>query len=441
MDELQHNGHIITQVLKRYNVDARIIPGESFQSSGMNVLSILPGPSTKVTAVTRLADELDDVLTRAIGHSISVRFETKPLRVLVPRRRPQVRDVLDVIGNVQRHVRNRRGLFALVGEAIGIRRAELCAADLTGSNTPHWLLAGMSGSGKTTALVGMVTSMSLLNKPSNLAIWILDPKNELSFLRGLPGVARIVTDPNACVKALADAVDEMDRRSRNSIIDPAHRFVVVIDELADLIDVAGSDAELLLKRILQKGRGLGIHVIAATQHPLADNIGSTAKANFSVRLAFRTANAEASKVATGQAGIGAERLPGVGAAVKVGASGVESVQAYSVDRERVAALCVPVQQRGRTFSGVSMTQTAETGYQTAAQTAVKPLQTDIETAETGTDKLPYRMPNRQEARVIRAFYDTLGSKNAVIRELWPNRNKATCLQYINAAIARQEVAR
>lgn len=445
MDELQHKAQVVAQVLRRYSVDAQVIPGESFQTSGMNVLSILPGASTKVTAVTKLADELDDVLTRAVGRSVSVRFETKPLRVLVPRERPQVADMLDVLGTVQRQLRNRRGLFALVGEAIGVRSAELCATNLAGSNAPHWLLAGMTGSGKTTALIGMVASMALLNTPERLTMWVLDPKNELGFLRGLPCVGRVVSDAQSCVKALGDAVREMDRRSRHSIIDPSHRYVVVIDELADLIDVAGSDAELLLKRILQKGRGHGIHVIAATQHALAENIGSTAKANFSVRLAFRTPNAEASKVATGMAALGAERLPGCGAAIKVGARGVESVQAYNISRERVAALGgAPVQQRERTFSGVGVPQTAQTAVETAYQTAPVPLQTAVETAvetaETGTDKLPYRMPNRKEARIIRAFYDTLGSKNAVIRELWPNRNKATCLQYIDAALTRQEVA-
>lgn len=437
MNELTHNGHIITQVLRRYNVDARIVMQESFQSSGMNVLSILPGASTKVTAVTRLADELDDVLTRAVGRPVSVRFETKPLRVLVPRQQPEMRDVMDVLGKVQRQVRNRRGLFALIGEAIGIRRAEMCAADLTGSNSPHWLLAGMSGSGKTTALVGMVASMSVLNKPQNLAMWILDPKNELSFLRGLPGVARIVTDANACVKALADAVAEMDNRSRNSIIDPLHRYVVVIDELADLIDVAGNDAEMLLKRILQKGRGHGIHVIAATQHPLADNIGSTAKANFSVRLAFRTANAEASKVATGMAALGAERLPGMGAAVKVGARGVESVQAYNVDKQRVAAMCgAPVseyqyQPSPASYTGRDSIPTPDTsirgdGYQ----------------PDTGR-KLTFDVhgqPTKEEAQLIRRLLKSGMSRNRIIKEILPPANRNKCFDFINAALTRQEVA-
>lgn len=441
MDELQRNADIITRVLRRYNVDAQIVPSECFQSSGMNVLSVLPGPSTKVSAVTRLADELDDILTRTLGLPVAVRFETKPLRILVPRQQPRVGDALDVIARLQKRLRNEHGLLALVGEAVGIRSAELRVADLTGSNTPHWLLAGTTGSGKTTALVGMVASLALLNKASNVTMWILDPKNELAFLRGLPSVARVINDANKCATVLAEAVAEMDRRSLHSIIDPSHRFVVVIDELADLLDVAGKDAEMMLKRILQKGRGLGIHVIAATQYPLADNIGATAKANFSVRLAFRTSSPEASKVATGMAGSGAERLPGRGAAVKVGASGAEFVQAFNVDKARVAALGngEPVQTTAHTFSGVSMTQTAQTADNFWSKPQPVPAETATQTTETATDKLPYRMPNRQEARVIRAFYNSLGSKNAVIRELWPNRNKATCLQYIDAALGRQEV--
>lgn len=436
MDELTYNERVITQVFERYNVDAQVVPAECFQSSGMNIISVLPGASTKVAAVTKLADELDDILTRRLGYNVSVRFETRPLRILVPRQHPVSRDVLDVVAALQRRLRNERGLLAVVGEAIGVRRPELLTADLTGSNTPHWLLAGATGSGKTTALIGMVASMALLNKPEKLTMWILDPKNELGFLRGLPCVGRIVTGADVCVKALSDAVNEMDNRSRYSHINPSHRVVVVIDELADLIDVAGVDAEKKLKRILQMGRGLGIHVVAATQHALADNIGSTAKANFSVRLAFRTPSAEAAKVATGIAASGAERLPGRGAAIKVGASGVEFVQAFNADKERVAALG-PVQTTAHVFSGVSMAQTAQTAPKPQQQTALEPAETVTQTAQTATDKLPYRMPNRQEARVIRAFYNSLGSKNAVIRELWPNRNKATCLQYIDAAIGER----
>lgn len=439
MDELQRNADTITRVLRRYNVDAQIVPSECFQSSGMNVLSVLPGPSTKVSAVTRLADELDDILTRTLGLPVAVRFETKPLRILVPRQQPQVKDALDVIARLQRRLRNERGLLALVGEAVGIRGAELRVADLTGSNTPHWLLAGTTGSGKTTAISGMVASMALLNKPQNVTMWILDTKNDLPYLRGLPSVARVITDADKCVQALAEAVAEMDRRSRHSIIDPTHRLVVVIDELADLLDVAGKEAEMMLKRILQKGRGHGIHVIAGTQYPLADNIGSTAKANFGVRLAFRMTSPEASKVATGVAGVGADRLPGRGAAVKVGANGAEFVQAFNVDKARIAAMGEPVQTTAHTFSGVSMAQTAQTAVNFQPKPESVPAETATQTAETATDKLPYRMPNRQESRVIRAFYNSLGSKNAVIRELWPNRNKATCLQYIDAALGRQEV--
>ena len=182
--ELQHNAQVITQVFRRYNVDAQVVPAECFQASGMNIISVLPGASTKVAAITKLADELDDILTRRLGYNVSVRFETRPLRILVPRQQPVSRDVLDVVAALQRRLRNERGLLAVVGEAIGVRRPELLTADLTGSNTPHWLLAGASGSGKTTALIGMVASMSLLNKPERLTMWILDRKYELGFLRG-----------------------------------------------------------------------------------------------------------------------------------------------------------------------------------------------------------------------------------------------------------------
>jgi DNA segregation ATPase FtsK/SpoIIIE-like protein len=444
MSELQRNADTITRVLRRYSVDAQIVPGECFQSSGMNVLSVLPGPSTKVSAVTRLADELDDILTRSLGLPVAVRFETKPLRILVPRQQPRVGDALDVIARLQKRLRNERGLLALVGEAVGIRGAELRVADLTGSNTPHWLLAGTTGSGKTTALVGMVASLALLNKPQNVTIWVLDPKNELSFLRGLPSVARIISDANKCVKALSDAVAEMDKRSLHSIIDPSHRFVVVIDELADLLDVAGKDAEMMLKRILQKGRGLGIHVIAATQYPLADNIGATAKANFSVRLAFRTSSPEASKVATGMAGSGAERLPGRGAAVKVGASGAEFVQAFNVDKTRVAALGdesvsqYQFQPSHAFYTGRESILAQNTGSGTT-QYQVPPVTDTMPDTSRRLAFDVYGQPTKDEARIIRAMLKGGMSKNKLIAEFLPNANRNKCFDFINAALGRQEV--
>lgn len=432
--ELQHNAQVITQVFRRYNVDAQVVPAECFQASGMNIISVLPGASTKVAAITKLADELDDILTRRLGYNVSVRFETRPLRILVPRQQPVTRDVLDVVESLKRRLRNERGLLAVVGEAIGVRRPELLTADLTGSNTPHWLLAGASGSGKTTALIGMVASMALLNKPERLTMWVLDPKNELGFLRDLQCVGRIVTGADACVKALSDAVNEMDNRSRYSHINPSHRVVVVIDELADLIDVAGVDAERLLKRILQMGRGLGIHVVAATQHALADNIGSTAKANFSVRLAFRTSSAEAAKVATGMAGTGAERLPGRGAAIKVGASGVEFVQAFNVDKERVAALggtSIPQRQYQTpppvSYTGRESIQQADTSS------------ADVEYQSDTSRKLTfdvYGKPTEEEAKMIRRLVKSGISKNKIIK-LLPPANRNQCFDFINAAIGER----
>ena len=84
MSELQRNADTITRVLRRYNVDAQIVPSECFQSSGMNVLSVLPGPSTKVSAVTRLADELDDILTRSLGlPAVSYTHLTLPTKRIV----------------------------------------------------------------------------------------------------------------------------------------------------------------------------------------------------------------------------------------------------------------------------------------------------------------------------------------------------------------------
>ena len=435
MSELIHDETVINSVFRQHGVGARIARthGAMFQSSASNVLTIERKPGVKVAQVVKLADEIDEALTDMRSTPIHCRFETLPLRVLTPRRQPRTPDVLDVIAKYAQHVKGNGTLQVLIGEVIKSKHAAPLFVDLTHSTTPHMLVAGTTGSGKTTALIDLVVSLSMLNNRRNLSIRVLDPKGvDLHVLDGLPGMEYgAVRDAEMCVDALRDVVAEMDRRKARGVADPSHRIVVVIDEMADLIAVAGDEVTAHMERILQAGRGLGIHVIGATQKPLSSIVGSLAKANFPFRLVGRVMSRNDANVAAGISDTGAERLPGLGAFVKVSASGVESVQAYAADKRRVAALArgsgqVVLQQQYQPKNEV-----------VRSEDAIPPVNTGINTGK----KLDFdvnRPPTVDEARVIRAW-SKVASKNAVIREFFPTASKDKCLKFIDAALTRQEV--
>ncbi len=198
----------------------------------------------------------------------------------------------------------------------------------------HMLVAGTTGSGKTVLLKTLVLSLALYNPQSKLQLAIIDPKARgMSALAGLPHLIRpIESDPERAVALLEGLVVEMERRDQRKISRPA--IIVVIDELADLRMVAGRRVENALIRLTQRGREAGIHVILATQRPAAAIVGGLVKANLPVRLVGAVTTPEDAKVATGQAGSGANRLRGRGDFLLVARQEIVRFQAaYANDQE------------------------------------------------------------------------------------------------------------
>lgn len=176
----------------------------------------------------------------------------------------------------------------------------------------HILLAGTSGSGKTALLRSILLSLALFNPQADLQIIVIDPKGRgLAPLASLPHLmVAPVTDPREAAERLARLIDEMIARDRRHRSAPA--IVVAIDEVADVVEAGGAEVEAGIRRLAQRGREAGIHLVAATQKPTASVLGTLAKANFPVRLVGAVTSPEEAKVATGQAGTGAEKLLGRG---------------------------------------------------------------------------------------------------------------------------------
>jgi S-DNA-T family DNA segregation ATPase FtsK/SpoIIIE len=193
--------------------------------------------------------------------------------------------------------------------------------------TPHLLVAGQTGSGKSVMINAILTSMLYRNSPSDLKLILVDPKQvELKPYDEIPHLLTpVITEPEKCISALKWAVAEMERRykalsevNKRNIIEYNNLkkeegmpyIVIVIDELADLMMMAARDVEALIVRIAQKARAVGIHLVLATQRPSVDVITGLIKANVPARISFKTTSQVDSRTIIDQ--VGAEKLLGQG---------------------------------------------------------------------------------------------------------------------------------
>lgn len=235
----------------------------------------------------------------------------------------------------------------------------------------HILIGGTTGSGKSSAINSMLTSIIQQYSPDQVKLVLVDPKKvELSSYEGVPHLLRpIITDPSEADQALKDVTKEMDNRysrfskvgvknikAYNNLVEEYNKshqdkqktmpyIVFVIDELADLMMTAGKSVESSIQRITQLARAAGIHMIVATQRPSADVVTGTIKSNIASRISFATASNTDSRVILDQGG--AEKLLGKGDMLfkPVGSSNPKRIQGAYVSDEQVDAIVNKVKQQ------------------------------------------------------------------------------------------------
>jgi S-DNA-T family DNA segregation ATPase FtsK/SpoIIIE len=216
---------------------------------------------------------------------------------------------------------------------------------LSSPDVAHVLISGTTGSGKTALCQTMILSLAMTHRRSQLQFVLVDPKRRaFAPFAPLPHLLRpIIGDAAEAIDALGEIVQLMELRGQGNSgagYDAAPRIVIVLDELADLMQVGGQALVEPLTRLVQRGREAGIHIIACTQKPSSQVIGTLIRANFPARLVGKVVSPEDARVAAGIGGIGAEKLTGRGDFVAVAAGQVLRFQAAYVsaaEMEQVVA--------------------------------------------------------------------------------------------------------
>ncbi len=344
----------------------------------ITVFEFQPAPGVKVSQIVNLQDDLALALKAE-----SVRIDRIPGRSTLGIEVPNRERALIRLGHLLGQEGFRRSP-SLLTMAIGMTvHGEPYHADL--ATMPHLLVAGATGSGKSVALQGMITSILYKARRDEVQFILIDPKRiELGVYADIPHLkTEVVVEPRKAANALRWAVAEMERRYRllaeahvrsidfynRAIRDPevqkrlalnegeraAQRgelkplpyYVVIIDELADLMMVASAEVEGAIARLAQMARAVGIHLIVATQRPSVDILTGTIKANFPCRMAFATAARHDSRTILDQ--IGAEKLLGRGDLLFMppGTSRVLRLHGAYVSEQETAGLVRWLKKQGR----------------------------------------------------------------------------------------------
>ncbi len=346
--ELEANSRALESVLGDFGVRGEIV--KAHPGPVVTLYELEPAPGIKSSRVIGLADDI----ARSMS-ALSARVAVVPGRNAIGIELP----------NAHREKVYLRELLTAKDESVA--KLPLCLGKNIGgesiiidlARTPHMLIAGTTGSGKSVAINTMILSLVYRLRPDQCRLIMVDPKMlELSVYDGIPHLLTpVVTDPKKAVVALKWAVREMEERYKKMSklgvrnidgynqrlleaktkgeelsrtvhtgfdketgkaiyeeekldLDPLPYIVIIVDEMADLMMVAGKDIEGAVQRLAQMARAAGLHVILATQRPSVDVITGTIKANFPTRISFQVTSKIDSRTILGE--MGAEQLLGQG---------------------------------------------------------------------------------------------------------------------------------
>ncbi|MBL1431525.1 MAG: DNA translocase FtsK 4TM domain-containing protein [Robiginitomaculum sp.] len=382
---LRQNAELLETVLMDFGIKGQIVhvqPGPV-----VTLYELEPAPGLKSSRVISLSDDIARSMS-AIACRVAVIPGRNVIGIELPNSLRETVFLRDTLSSVQ-FEKSKALLPLALGESIS---GEPYIADL--ARMPHMLVAGTTGSGKSVGINAMILSLLYRYGPDQCRFIMIDPKMlELSIYDGIPHLlSPVVTDPKKAVSALRWAVREMERRYKkmskvgvrnvggyNAMAAQAVKkgkkaqrtvqtgydresgkpiyeteelelehlpfIVVVIDEMADLMMVAGKDIEGAVQRLAQMARAAGIHVVMATQRPSVDVITGTIKANFPTRISFQVSSKIDSRTILGDQG--AEQLLGMGDMLYMAGGGrVRRLHGPFVSDKEVEAVTSYLKQQG-----------------------------------------------------------------------------------------------
>ena len=359
-DELDANQQLIKQALEDFGI--RIASIKATVGPTVTLYEIVPEAGTRISKIKNLEDDIALSLAALQVRIIAPMPGKGTVGIEVPNKKPQIVSMQKIIAS-RRFEECRYELPVAMGRTI---TDEVFMFDLC--KTPHLLVAGATGQGKSVGLNAIITSLLYKKHPAELKFVMVDPKMvefsiyakiERHYLAKLPNADKpIVTEPADAVATLNSLVIEMENRYRLLVsanvrnikeynekfierrLNPekGHRFlpyiVAIVDEFADLIATSGREIELPISRIAAKARAVGIHMILATQRPDTKVITGTIKSNFPSRIAFKVASMVDSRTILDAPG--ANRLIGRGdMLISVAGAEMVRVQCAFVDTPEV----------------------------------------------------------------------------------------------------------
>jgi S-DNA-T family DNA segregation ATPase FtsK/SpoIIIE len=292
---------------------------------------VQPHPDTKVGKIANLGEEI--ALALGCQH-VRITRSGAWVHVEVPRTKFAPIRLLPLL-----HSLPERPPFAAV---LGVDEAgQPLLLRLTAPDVVHVLVVGTTGSGKTALARTILASLATAHGAEELRFLLVDPKGRgLGALQGLPQVlGAVASDPAEAAQQLAGLTREMERRDAERRSRPL--LVVAVDELADLLQTGGKLVEQALSRLAQRGREAGVHLVACTQKPSAQLMGSAMRANFPVRLVGAVASRDEARYASGISDSGAEKLGGRGDFLLVAKGEALRFQAAWIGEDEIRGLSVP----------------------------------------------------------------------------------------------------
>jgi DNA segregation ATPase FtsK/SpoIIIE, S-DNA-T family len=375
MNVMQEEAQVILNFLRDRKV---ITPIESgYKTPGFHVYKLAMDSTQRMTKLNEVLDDMQSLLYAwRVKHGlidaddpdvrVVCRTQAQPFALEVNRPKIETLHIEDVQWQAQPFV-------ALAGVSYLTKQGQPLTWNITDPSTPHALVAGSSGSGKSNLLLSLALSLAMGTPPDRLSIYVVDGGNStLLELGKLPHARQLATDTDEAIALVAHIKALVLERKVKSMTNPDSRCLLVVDELANLMavmekkTVEAFQADLAV--IAAEGRKFGIHMLVCTQKPLAEVTGSLAKSNMAVRFVGSMSSKIDANTAAGSAGTGAERLAGKGDFIRVIGGNVRRFQVPMVDN-----VLMVIRKVKATWAGVEISPERQAVATTTATRVVAPV--------------------------------------------------------------------